>query len=306
MAIYSHYGPLIILERATNIMSKVEYCGICKPKNKTIYFHTDENTGAIWLYCCKCSRGYSLERYCRLTGVSPEQILSGDIEFQDSKHDEVNALSWSPNFLPLSDPRAQKGAEYVKSRGLSLDGDMYYDTESEGIVFPYYLGNTYCGAQIRFIEPRKNEDGSDWKITTVSGTRLGLLVYNWNQEPFMAGVKGIIVTEGAFNSLAIQQSMNKLYGSIAKNPWRAVACSGSGGGKHHLDIFKSLKDKGYKVILAADTDEAGLKMTRKFIDHGSVSHYVFTGDTECDWNDLLKKYSQEEFAKIFIKNIKKI
>lgn len=232
------------------------------------------------------------------------EFLTGDFHMQEAKSDEVQAMTWPSSFVPLSDPRAQAGVDYIKSRGLSPDGDMYYDINEEGIVFPYYVDNQFCGAQVRFIDDRINEDGKQWKITTLPGTRLGLLLYGWNQSKFMAQVKGVIVTEGAFNALSIQQAFNKVYGGVSRCPWRLIACSGSGLSEHQAETLRELKESGLKVVGAPDTDEAGFSMLAKMKESGCISHYVLTGDTEKDWNDLVKDLGMEELAKFVISNIK--
>jgi len=181
---------------------------------------------------------------------------------------------------------------------------MYYDSLNAGIVFPYYYENTFVGAQTRFIEPRVWSDGTVQKMDTIPGTRLGLLFYNWNQAPFVTNIKAVVITEGAFDTRAIQQSLTKKYGGISKCPWRVVACSGAGATKHHIDTIKELKDRGVKVVLAPDSDEAGLKMLKKFKDAGAITHYCLTMNDEVDWNDLLKNLGCDEFADFFIKNIK--
>jgi 5S rRNA maturation endonuclease (ribonuclease M5) len=278
------------------------YCLICNPKNRTIYFHRNEENGKIWLYCNKCDRGYSLEQYCNIADIDMTEFLTGDFYMQEAEEDTVQAMAWPSSFVPLSDPRAEKGVQYIKSRGLTLDGDMYYDLNEEGIVFPYYVENHFCGAQVRFIKERVNEDGDVWKITTLPGTRLGLMFYGWNQSKLMAQIKGIIVCEGAFNALGIQQALNQAYGSVG-NPWRVIAASGSGATESQRQTLKELKDKGYKVVIAPDTDEAGMKMYQKFIESECATHYAFTGDTTSDWNDKLKELGHKEFAKFVIKSI---
>lgn len=292
------------------------WCLICQPKNRTLYWHktTEEKMAAsiakgyesdpFWCYCNKCDRAYSLTQYCQIAGVDKDLFIDGgDFFFEEATEDTVNAMSWPSTFIPLSDPRAKKGVEYIKSRGLSTDGDMYYDLKEEGIVFPYYVDNQFCGAQIRFLEERVNEDGDKWKITTLPGTRLGLLFYGWNQGKILPQIKGIFVTEGAFNALAIQQALVEAYGGISHCPWRVFACSGSGATGHQTEALRELKEKGIKVVVAPDTDEAGIKMYHKFAEANAISHYVFTNDTEKDWNDLLKEMSHKEFAKFIIKSI---
>jgi hypothetical protein len=295
------------------------WCLICQPKNRTLYWHaSDEEKMAaavakgyepdpFWCYCNKCDRAYSLSQYCEIAGIDKDLFIDGgDFHFQEAQPDEVNAMAWPSTFVPLSDPRAAKGVEYIKSRGLLLDGDMYYDLNEEGIVFPYYVENHFCGAQVRFIETRVNEDGDQWKITTLPGTRLGLLFYGWNQGKLLAQIKGIIVTEGAFNAISIQQALNNAYGGLSRCPWRAIACSGSGATEMQQKALKELKDKGYKIVIAPDTDEAGIKMYTKYVEAGAATHYTFTNDTEKDWNDLLKEMGHQNFAKFLIKSIKPI
>jgi hypothetical protein len=282
------------------------YCRICQPRNRTIYWHTDEKTGKIWAWCNKCDRGYSLEEYCRQSGLDVEEFLKGDFHVEEAVSNEVQAMAWPKTFVPLSDPRAEKGVEYIKSRGLNLEGDMYYDLEDEGIVFPYYYENYFCGAQVRFIKERVTEDGDKWKITTLPGTRIGLLFYGWNQSKLMAQVKGVIVTEGAFNAIGIQQALNVAYGGISANPWRVFACSGSGASETQREALRELKEKGYKVVIAPDTDEAGIKMYEKFAEFSSITHYAFTGDTEKDWNNCLQEKGHRDFAKFFISCIKPV
>ncbi len=281
------------------------WCLICQPRNRTLYWHQNED-GKIWCYCNKCDRGYSLEQYCETADIDMQEFLTGDFHMQEAKEDTVEAMAWPSTFVPLSDPRAAKGVEYIKSRGLTLEGDMYYDLDEEGIVFPYYVENYFCGAQVRFLKTRINEDGDEWKITTLPGTRLGLLFYGWNQTKFLAQVKRVIVTEGAFNALSIQQALNQAYGGVSRCPWRVIACSGSGATELQRETLKELKDKGFTVVIAPDTDEAGMKMYQKFLDSGCATHYAFTGDTTKDWNDLLKEMKHEEFAQFFLRSVQKV
>lgn len=279
------------------------FCLICQPKNRTIYFHLDEKTGLPWLWCNKCNRGYSLTQYCAIAGIEVEDFVKDGIDIVQDQEDEVNALSWPSSFVPLSDPRAKKGVDYLSGRGINLDGDMYYDLEEEGIVFPYYFQNQFCGAQIRFIEERIKEDGSKWKITTLPGTRLGLLFYGYSQNKLLPQVKGVVVTEGAINSLCLQQAFNDTYGGISTCPWKFVAISGSGVSAHQAETLRELKEKGYKVIAAPDTDEAGISMLNKLKGANAITHYVFTGDTEQDWNDVSKTLSKKDFVKWFLKQV---
>jgi hypothetical protein len=283
-------------------------CLICKDgkKNNCLHWHVDPDDGAIWVYCVgKCQRGYSLRSYCYHAGVDLPEFLKGEFDFKEALPNEVSAMGWPARFVPLSDTRAEKGVSYINSRGLTLEGDMYYDVEREGIVFPYYFDNHFCGAQTRFLKPRTHPDGEVQKVDTLPGTRLGLLFYGWNQSRFVGNVKGVIVTEGAFNAISINQALNLVYGGVANNPWRAIACSGAGATKHHKEALKELKDQGMKVVIAPDSDEAGANMLKKFRDTASCTHYAFTGESK-DWNDMLKELGYKDFAKFFLNHVKNI
>lgn len=287
-------------------MISTKHCLICRRPNETLHWHIDQDNGGIWVYCVgSCQRGYSLRSYCHTAGVNLNDFLKGNFDFQEAKPNEVSKLDWPAHFIPMSDPRAEKGREYVKGRGLELKGDMYYDTEREAIVFPYYYENVFVGAQTRLITPWER-DGQTVKVLTLPGTRLGLVFYNWNQSPFVTDIKGLILCEGAFNTLAIQQSLDKMYGGTIKNPWKVVATSGCGTTQHQIDKIKELKEAGIKIVCAFDSDEAGLKGLGKLKKVEAITHYALVEDTTMDWNDVLRESSLEETAKIFMKRITKI
>ena len=282
-------------------------CLICKRPNNTLHWHTDPDTNEIWCWCNgKCQRGYSLRSYCHTAGIDLSSFLQGDFQFQEATPNEVSRLDWPHNYISLSDPRASKGVEYIRSRGLEPKGDMYFDIESESIVFPYYFSSVFVGAQTRLLTPWINKEGELTKMLTMPGTRLGLVFYNWNQDPFVTNIKGIVVCEGAFNALSIQQSLDKAYGGVLRNPFKVVATSGCGTTKHQMDKLKELKDAGKKIIVAFDSDEPGLKGVRKLIENEVATHHALTGDTAMDWNDVLKNNGAIETANIFIKSITQV
>lgn len=289
-------------------MISTKKCLICKDgrKNDCLHWHIDQETGEIWVWCQgKCQRGYSLRSYCYNAGIDMPEFLKGEFDFKEAPPNEVSLMEWPSRFIPLSDPRSHPAIDYIKSRGLKTEGDMYYDIERNGVVFPYYFDNHFVGAQTRFIVPRVHPDGEVQKMDTLPGTRLGLLFYGWNQSRFVGNVKGVIVTEGAFNAISVNQALNMAYGGISNNPWRAVACSGSGASKAHTDALKELKDQGMKIIVAPDFDDAGMKMLKKFKESDTATHYALTGCNE-DWNEVLRRMGHEDFAKFFLSTVKKI
>ena len=277
---------------------------VCKRPNDTLHWHTDPDNGDIWVWCQgSCQRGYSLRSYCYTAGIDLNEFLKGDFAFNESVPNEVSRLDWPQSYISLSDPRAAKGVEYIQTRGLEAKGDMYFDMEREAIVFPYYFGSVFVGAQTRLLTPWVNKEGETTKVLTLPGTRLGLVFYNWNQDPFVTNVKGIIVCESAFNALAIQQTLDKSFGGVLKNPFKVVASSGCGTTKHQMEKLKEFKEAGKKIICAFDSDEPGLKGVRKLIDAEVATHHALTGDTAMDWNDVLQAHGSEETAKIFMKSI---
>lgn len=281
-------------------------CLICKggKKNDCIYWHKDESTGDIWCYCTgKCQRGYSIFEYCHEAGISLSDLLKSNLTFEEAQDNRVNAIAWPRKFVGLSDPLAKEGVEYLRSRMIEPANDMYFDHEWKGIVFPYYYENTFVGAQIRLINPWRMEDGDEVKITTLPGTRLGYLFYGWNQGQFLSNIKAIIVTEGALNSISLQQALNKSYGGMLKNPFKCIATSGSGLSDHQAEKLKDITNLGYKVIAAPDNDEAGLKMLDKLRNRNCCTHYALVDEDGKDWNDLLKA-DDVNLSEYFLKRVR--
>ena len=280
-------------------------CAICKPHNKTIYVHKEED-GGIWLWCNKCGRGYSLYDYCTLSGLTVKEILSADLTIQESTPSEVRKMDWPGWFVSPFDFRAKKGLEYLSSRKIDpTSSDVFYDLDTEAIVFPYYYHGIFVGAQKRYITPRIVDD-KEQKIDTLPGTRLGLLTYGYDQKFLPTNVKIFIVAEGAFNCLSLSQMLNKVYGGHLNNPYKCIALSGSGLSQHQSEILKEKKDLGYKIILAPDSDSAGMTFLSKAHDLQCITHFSITEDTEVDWNDLLINTNQETLFRTFFKNMKEI
>jgi len=281
-----------------------------KFRNKTLYWHVDDDPKGyglgIWTYCNRCERAYSIEQYCALSGLTLKEFLKHDFNIVEAVPNEVQKMEWPKHFIPLFSNEAKEGREYLKSRSIDIDDNIFYDSWKKAIVFPYYYDKVFCGAQTRYLKPYLDGEGALRKIDTIPGTRLGLLFYGWDQKNLGPQTKGIIVTEGAFNTISIQQALNMVYGNPLKNPWKAIACSGSGVSKHQLEVLKDLKDQGYKIIGAPDSDEAGLKMLEKMIVAKCVTNFVLTNDDEKDWNDLAKDMGKADFAKWFLGNIKKV
>ena len=279
-------------------------CLLCKKPRNTVYWHINDNK-QLWCWCNGCGRSYTVHEYCHAAGISLNDFLKGNFDIENEAPNEVNRIEWPLSFIPLGHREAQAGRDYIIGRGLTLEGDMYYDTETNGVVFPMYFDKYFCGAQIRLIDPWDNGENVT-KMISLPGTRTSILIYNWNQGALLQGIKYIVLTEGAFNALSIMQSMNETYGGLVGNPWKVMALSGSGGSTHHIEVIKGLKDKGYKIVAAFDTDEAGLKALNKFNEAEAVSHFANVETPNVDWNDKLKELGHKEFAKYFLGRIVKL
>ena len=111
-----------------------------KPRN-TVYWHQDSESGDIWCYCNACGRAYSIYSYCHTAGITLKELLSElkDEDITSTAPNEVRKMEWPSWFLSLSDPRAKKAVDYIQSRGLTLEGDMYYDSQYEGVSFPLFF-----------------------------------------------------------------------------------------------------------------------------------------------------------------------
>lgn len=282
-------------------------CLICQRSNNTLYWHQNPETSEIWCYCKgKCQRAYSLRQYCALAGLTLSEFLKGEFSFEDSKPKELVAMTWPKWFENMSSEIAQPGRDYLQSRGLNLDGEWYYDAKLNGIALPYFMDGVFYGAQIRLIEPIIKDDGDVQKITTMPGTRLGLLWGNWDGQPFNNDVKAVVVCEGYFNAIALQQSFNIKYGGVTKCPWRFISTSGSGISQHHLKTLKSLKEEGLKIVSALDSDEAGLAGLAKLNTNEAITHYALTEDSELDWNEELRNRGHDKLPNYFLERIAKV
>ena len=280
-------------------------CLDCNSNHNTLYYHYDRYKTAF-KYCNKCGGSRDLDEYCAEHGIDvPTEEQINRIITSDSSNDkELEVMSWPKHFIPLWQDQAKPGIEYLKSRGIEPSDGMYFDVEQNGIVFPYYHGSSCVGAQVRFIEPQI-KDGKPWKITTVKGTKLTKLFYGWNQGDLPHYVKNLVVTEGAFNAIALQQTFNHHFKSATKNPYRFVAASGSSLGKYRKEILSELKAEGIRVILAADSDEAGLAMFQDACEAECITHWSTVSKDGVDWNDVLIEGGEKELLAEFLKNLKK-
>jgi len=289
-------------------VKSIHHCAICDRPNRTLYWHKDSETSEIWVWCQgKCQRGYSIYEYCSESDLSLSELLSllkTDSAFEEAKKNEINAIAWPRYFHSLSDPEGEPGVKYLASRGLKPGPDMYYDSSRNGLVMAYYYQNTFAGAQIRFFEPRPLEDGGLLKITTLPGTRLGYLFWGWSQNPFPPTVKYVVVCEGAFNALSLQQSLNSKFGNLLKNPFRCIATSGSGLSDYQISALKELIESGIKVIGSPDNDAAGLKMLDKMMLNSCITHYSIIKEDGKDWNDLLK--NGDNVGELLMNSLKKV
>jgi hypothetical protein len=287
------------------MIKNVNHCSVCKTERNVVYWNKPDSEKELpWCYCCACGRAYNIMEYCHLSEITLTELLNEKITFSTPPKNEVQRIAWPAGFIRINDSRAKKGLDYIISRGLSVEGDMFYDMDSNGVVFPLYFKGYFCGAQVRLLNPYTSPSGKETKMISLPGTRTSILIYGWDQGAILGHIKAIVIAEGAFNALSIQQSLNDLYGDILKNPFKCIALSGSAGSHHHLEIMKELKDRGYKIIMTSDLDPAGIKMLQTFTVADCLTHYAIMDRPNVgDWNDMLVKVGKKEFAKYFLGRI---
>lgn len=281
-------------------------CICCKPDHDTLYAHFDSENNNIWFYCNKCQRAYGLYQYCTAGGITVKEFLAWNVDFTEANPTEVRKMDFPAWYIPMWDPRATVGIDYLKSRGLEPQGELFYDFDQKAIVLPYYYHGHFVGAQNRFIYPRIKDDGSEQKVDTVPGTRLGLLFWGYNQNGLNSEVNTVVVTEGAFNAMSLDQSFKTLFKQNGKtNNFKFMATSGCNLSNHQADVLKELKDTGYKVILAYDPDLSGRKGLEKAIRKECITHYSFFDENK-DGNDILKEHGPKELVRAFLKGVRNV
>lgn len=287
-------------------------CLVCQRVHKrsnlkeTVYHNIDEKTKDIWIYCCACSRSYSLTEYCNTAGIKLKDYLKQDFDFTSQYNKEIQTMPFPKSFMPIYAQEAIEGKKYLETRGIDSVGAMFYDARYKGIAFPYYYYDEFCGAQTRLIKPIVSEDGGSTKMVSIKGTRTGLLFYNWNQDRLMDHVGAVVITEGAFNCVSFEQSLNHCFGGALKNPFKSMAMSGASISDYQADKLKTLIKSGIKVILCPDSDNAGLKMLSKAQKKGCSTHYCLLNNSKIDWNDYFKTWGKEGLVSYLFSNIKKL
>lgn len=271
-------------------------CVLCKQKQDTLYWHLTKAKDNLVVFCSgKCQRLYTIQEYAMYSGLPLKDILKDvkNTDFVDAKTDTILRMPFPNSFLNITHPEANPGKVYLQSRGLKYLGNWFYDSSRHGIALPYYYRGEFCGAQIRYINPKEN------KIVTVPGTRNSYLFYNWDQSPLYA-YKGLIVCEGAFNSISIEQSL------LARqiHSFKCISLSGSNLSDYQAKVLFSIKEQKGKVVLCPDSDEAGMKLLKKGLMSQCITHYALTNEAK-DWNDKYKVLGLD-FLDYFQNQIRKV
>jgi len=255
-------------------------CLVCKSAHQTLYWHLHVNDGkkVVRVYCCKCARLYTAKQYADAANISIDDIFSEltDEDFQD-KSKEITSVSLPSSFISLFDPRAKEGRDYLKKRGIEIFPDLMYDTYRNGIAQIIYRGETIVGSQIRLITPTQDQP----KMMSIKGTQRSLALWGWNGNEFLLNkVKVIFLTEGVFDALSIKLAFK---GDVTVKSFATLGCNVS---KEQLELIKTIRDKGIKVICAFDSDEAGIKGRKFLLKNHAIDGYIDNENQE-DWNSLL-------------------
>ena len=167
---------------------------------------------------------------------------------------------------------------FLHGRGVTVDqvtrwGIGYAETgvQRNRVVIPIrdhrggllsYTGRTFTNAPLRYKDP-KLEDGAD--LAAVFGV-----------EHFGAADQVVVVTEGAFNALAVER--------VVPSSWRVAALYGSQLNPRHLLRLMRFKT----VLLATDPDNAGNRISAQLQEElggqSGVARVVLPHKQDC--NDM--------------------
>lgn len=176
--------------------------------------------------------------------------------------------------------------EYLKSRGLNDDtlkglDFRYWKKTREGVktgavMFPIAKGDN--GKECfngRLINPQG---------TTVKGHNFGSTSGKYWTHPGrpLDILKPVAITEGIINAL-----------SLIQMGCQAIAVLSAGQDPLKLKCLEQ-----YQLVTAFDTDQAGIKATKKYLNVFPNSRAIFTDKMGQDWNDILQlnpKTAKERF-----------
>jgi hypothetical protein len=196
----------------------------CNGKNK---LYLSKKTGKFLCFKCKdLNSFYGKAEYAltELTTIPIKDIqselygipLNGipviDLELdpieQTEELYEIEITKWPEDFYPIEHPLSVKGANYLKSRNISLDlaikYGIYYHPTSQRVCFPVYDGKDLCGWQGRLIFDHPTMP----KARTSPGLQKSHLLMFASLIP--KECKHVIVTEGPVDAIRC----DGLYGNV--------------------------------------------------------------------------------------------
>lgn len=189
-------------------------------------------------------------------------------EFNDDPETEFWEVfpetSWDWHSLPIDDPRSERGAEYIKSRGVSIEiakeYDIHYSPIMRQVQFPVKENGRLLGWQGRLVIPHEwiDENGifhSGLKTWTSPGTpRDSVLMF---QDRIERGTHALL-GEGPFDAIK-----GHLCGGNVASMGKTVT-------RWQLEV---LKQKGIDTLyLGLDPDAApeSMKIIRKFATNAKI------------------------------------
>lgn len=189
--------------------------------------------------------------------------------------DEAPDLAWNLDCVPLDDPQARPGVEYLAGRGvpaaLAMEYDVRYSTEQRAIAFPAMVGTRMVAWQYRFLKPRRyvNKQGKQVVMkaqSTENIPRDRVLLF---QDRITAG-GDVVLCEGPVDALKAH-----FWGGNVAAMGKDVS---------YGQILRILRSGAKRVFVAVDPDAAAKKADIVRQLHGSVE--VFDVQIPIKYKDL--------------------
>lgn len=228
----------------------------------------------------------------KLYGDGIPEGIDLDISFDDFHEEEspvvIEEIEWPFGVIPFSHPAAQKGKEYLRSRGIPSNVASYYNIHywpaKRRVMFPVEVGGKLVGYQGRAIFPT---DGTPVpKILTSEGLRREHVLMFQDQlgvaDPLSLDVVNhAILCEGPVDAIKTFKCGG------------GVATMGKAVSRPQLDIIRNAGVK--KVYVALDPDAAD-EIARLAWDLGDLKLYLLLPPAgkkdlgECSFDEVYEAF----------------
>jgi 5S rRNA maturation endonuclease (ribonuclease M5) len=226
--------------------------------------------------------------------------FSDDETFDDIPEiDKLPTVFWGPGCYPIDHPMARIGANYLESRGISLEVaksyGIYYNGAKMRVLFPIqYKGNLY-GWQGRAVGVTEYTDPETGKVSRIpkaltapEGLKKERLVCFADQ---MTGSDQVIISEGPIDAIKM-----RLCSPDGIMPAGNVATLGKGVSQAQINLIKY--SGASRVYLALDPDAAS--STERLIKEFSPYMEVYVMEVPKPYEDF-GEMTAEDVRTVYLK-----